>query len=164
MPTRRTASLKSLLALRASVGVEMVTEKIKHLRRSASPRTPRLRLQLARVHWRPVPSAHRLPSRPGLKKELVISHSCDVLSGTALCPEGLLEAVLCGYAFRYCTLSGRLRAQRVPVGEGRAAGRLWSPWPKPPASIYPDRVSGSMYGCVVCHVPFCDVLFAFNAF
>ena len=121
MPTRRTASLKSLLALRASVGVEMVTEKIKHLRRSASPRTPRLRLQLARVYWRPVPSAHRLPSRPGLTKELVISQSCAVLSGTALCPEGLLEAVLCGYAFRYCTLSGRLRAQRVPVGEGRAA-------------------------------------------
>jgi hypothetical protein len=32
-----------------------------------------------------------------------------------------LEAVLCVRACRSGTLSGRLRAQRVPVGEGRAA-------------------------------------------
>jgi hypothetical protein len=55
-------------------------EGIKHLRRSASSRTPRFCLKLARVHWRPVPSAHRLTSRPGHTKDLVISQSCAVLS------------------------------------------------------------------------------------
>jgi hypothetical protein len=104
-------------------------EEIKHLRRSASSRTPSLRLQLARVYWRPVPSAHRLvPSRPGLTKELVISQSCAVLSGTALCPDGLLEAVLCGCMCM--SFLHPLRPVTCPadptVGEGRAAGRLWS--------------------------------------
>ena len=56
-----------------------------------------------------------------------LSKLCRAERSTALCPDhGLLEAVLCGCACRSCTLSGRLRAQWVPVGEGRAAGRLWS--------------------------------------
>ena len=88
---------------------------------SAASRAPRLCLQPAPMHRGSGPSAPRVQSRPwarrGVESLLIVIKSC-LAERAHLALSGLTAGVLCARECSSCTVSGRPRAQRVPVGEG----------------------------------------------